>query len=216
MAKNAIAIVGIHTGIGKTIASAVIAELLGADYWKPIQAGVEERDMLTVSGLISHGENRVHPEAILLKMAASPHTAASAEGIEVDYKKFIWPTTAKPLVVETAGGVLSPVSNTETVADRVKHFNLPAVLVVQNYLGSINHTLAAIEVLKSRQINMIGIVINGEPNVSSESFITQYSGEKIIMRIPVIDKADRRSFAAAIEQAKVGKAVLYNCMNNNA
>jgi dethiobiotin synthetase len=208
MAKNAIAIVGIHTGIGKTVVSAVITELLGADYWKPIQAGIEERDMFTVKRLISNDESRVHPEAVLLKMPASPHTAAAAEGIEIDYTKFEWPDTNKLLVVETAGGVLSPVSHTKTVADMVKDFNLSVVLVSQNYLGSINHTLTAIEALKSRQINIVGIVINGEPNESSEKFITQYSGDKIIMRIPLIDMSDQQSFMNAVGQAKVYKEVL--------
>jgi dethiobiotin synthetase len=45
---NSIAILGIHTGIGKTIASAVIAEAIDADYWKPVQAGIEERDTTLV------------------------------------------------------------------------------------------------------------------------------------------------------------------------
>lgn len=212
MAKNAIAIVGIHTGIGKTIVSAAITELLEADYWKPIQAGVEERDMLTVSGLISNGEGRVHPEAVLLKMPASPHTAAAAEGIEVDYANFKWPDTDKLLVVETAGGVLSPVTDTQTVADMVKYFDLPVVLVSQNYLGSINHTLTAIEALKIRNIRIIGIVINGDPNESSENFIRQYSGEKIVMRMPLINMGNRQSFMDAVNHANGYKEALHNLM----
>lgn len=188
--KNSIAIAGIHTGIGKTIASAVIAEALGADYWKPVQAGVEERDADTVRALISNGAARVHPEAIVLQMPASPHTAAAAEGKVIDFKTFRLPETEKLLLVETAGGVHSPMGTT-TMADFIAYYHLPTLLVSRNYLGSINHTLMSIEVLRARGINIIGLVMNGEHNESSESFIEQYGKVKIVARIPDFSKLNR-------------------------
>jgi dethiobiotin synthetase len=176
--------VGIHTGIGKTISSAVIAEAIGADYWKPVQAGLEERDTATVQRLITNGAARVHPEAVQLSMAASPHTAAAAACIVIDYTLFQWPVTDQLLLVETAGGVLSPMTATATMADFVAHNNLPALLVSQNYLGSINHTVLSIEVLKGRGIPILGIIMNGPQDQSSESFIEQYTGVPVIARIP--------------------------------
>jgi len=187
---NTIAIVGIHTGIGKTIAAAVIAEALGADYWKPVQAGVEERDMLTVQGLLTDGKDRVHPEAVVLQRPASPHAAAADEGIDIDFTKFVWPVTGDLLLVETAGGVLSPMSATTTMADFVSHFRLPVILVTQNYLGSINHTLLSIETLRTRGIHILGVVMNGKTDEASESFIEQYAGVKIIARIPQFKAPD--------------------------
>jgi dethiobiotin synthetase len=189
--KNSIAIAGIHTGIGKTIASAVIAEALGADYWKPVQAGVEERDADTVRALISNGAARVHPEAIVLQMPASPHTAAAAEGKVIDFKTFRLPETEKLLLVETAGGVHSPMGNTTTMADFIAYYHLPTLLVSRNYLGSINHTLMSIEVLRARGINIIGLVMNGEHNESSESFIEQYGKVNIVARIPDFSELNR-------------------------
>jgi dethiobiotin synthetase len=179
-----IAILGIHTGIGKTITSAVMTEALGAHYWKPVQAGLEERDTDTVSRLITNGPARVHHEAVQLKMPASPHTAAAAEGITIDHTTFVFPRTTSPLLVETAGGVLSPISHRATMADFVAHFQLPAILVSQNYLGSINHTLAAIEVIRYRGIPLLGVVMNGTSDLSSESFIESYTGVPIIARVP--------------------------------
>jgi dethiobiotin synthetase len=189
--KNSIAIAGIHTGIGKTIASAVIAEALGADYGKPVQAGVEERDADTVRALISNGAARVHPEAIVLQMPASPHTAAAAEGKVIDFKTFRLPETEKLLLVETAGGVHSPMGNTTTMADFIAYYHLPTLLVSRNYLGSINHTLMSIEVLRARGINIIGLVMNGEHNESSESFIEQYGKVNIVARIPDFSELNR-------------------------
>ena len=183
-----IAIAGIHTGIGKTIAAAVIAETIGADYWKPIQAGIAERDTEVVKNLISNGPGRVHQEAILLTQPMSPHAAAAIDHVDIDYKKFKWPETENMLIVETAGGILSPMSANTTMADFMAYYRLPVILVTQNYLGSINHTLMSIEVLKNRGIKLIGIVINGIENVSSETFIEQYAHAPILARIPHFDQ----------------------------
>ena len=199
--NNSIAIVGIHTGIGKTIASAVIAEAIGADYWKPVQAGTIERDALLVKGLLTNGE-RVHDEAVVLSQPVSPHAAAIIDGIEIDYTKFEWPKTDKTLLIETAGGILSPMSANSTMADFISFYRLPAILVVQNYLGSINHTLLSIEVLKSRSIHLLGIVMNGVQNKSSETFIEQYTKTPLIARIPQFDKIDKQSVVACAAQIK--------------
>jgi dethiobiotin synthetase len=191
--KNAIAIAGIHTGIGKTIVSAAIAEALGAHYWKPVQAGLEERDRDTVSNLITNGTQRVHPEAVALAMPASPHTAAAAEGITIDYTSFQWPQTNHPLVVETAGGILSPISDTQTMADMLAYWQVPVILVTQHYLGSINHTVAAIEVMRARQLPIAALVLSGNDNPSSEKFIEDYTGLKIAARVPWLAVPDNTS-----------------------
>lgn len=184
MRPTAVAIAGIHTGIGKTIAAAVITEALQAHYWKPVQAGIEERDMKTVEELLTDGAHRVHPEAVLLHMPASPHKAAAAEGVEIDHTKFVWPQNAGTLVVETAGGLHSPISATATMADLLTHYHLPVLLITQHYLGSINHTLLTIETLRGRGIRIAGLIVNGAADESSESFIEQYGDIKIIAHIP--------------------------------
>lgn len=185
--KKAIAIAGIHTNIGKTIASAVIAEAIGADYWKPVQAGKDERDAELLKKLLTNGQDRVYNEAVVLSQPLSPHTAAEIDNVEVDYKKFAWPKTDKMLLVETAGGLLSPMSADATMADFIAYYNLPVILVSLNYLGSINHTLLTIEVLRSRGITVKGLIMNGLENESSENFITAYSDMPIIARIPYIN-----------------------------
>jgi dethiobiotin synthetase len=207
--KNAIAIAGIHTGIGKTIAAAVITEALGADYWKPVQAGMQERDSIQVSSLITDGMHRVHPEAVALQTAISPHAAAALERVTIDYTQFAWPKTDKLLVVETAGGVLSPIADMATMADFIKYYKLPTILVSQNYLGSINHTVASIEALRSRGIPIIGLVMNGDEYESSETFITNYTGTPIITRIPHFDSLsyERIKMAAATIKESLSQAL---------
>lgn len=182
---KAIAIAGIHTGIGKTVVSAVVAEALGADYWKPVQAGdLDNTDTMKVASLLSNGYARVHPEAHRLTEALSPHAAAKLDQVEVDYKLFPMPKTEGILVVETAGGLHSPMTGNKTMADFIGHYQLPTLLVSNNYLGSINHTLMSIEVMKQRGIKLLGIIMNGDKNGESESFIEQYSGVRIIGHVP--------------------------------
>ncbi len=207
MHHQSIAILGIHTGIGKTVASAVIAEAIGADYWKPVQAGTEEQDSVLLRQLLTNGTTRVHKEAFVLSQPLSPHAAAAIDDIEIDHTKFEWPHTDKTLLVETAGGVHSPMSSTATMADFVAYYKLPAILVVQNYLGSINHTLMSIEVLKNRGIKLLGLVISGASNEASETFITQYSGANIIARIPHLDTLNN---ATVIKEAQTIRHTLPN------
>src|SRR4051812_17895223 len=104
-----IAVVGIHTGIGKTIASAVFCEDLKADYWKPVQAGsLEETDSDIVRKLISNQSTVIHKEAFLLTQPMSPHAAAAIDGVNIEIEKIQFPKTDNILIIETAGGLMSP------------------------------------------------------------------------------------------------------------
>lgn len=179
-----IAIVGIHTDIGKTATAAVMTEALQADYWKPVQAGdLDNSDSIKVSRLISNQKSVIHPEAVRLQMAASPHTAAAAEDLNYDLRDFSVPQTENTLLIETAGGVFSPVDQQRTVIDFVTHFKLPVVLVTKNYLGSINHTLLCLEALQKRDVPLMALIVSGERNISSEDFIQQYSKVRHILYI---------------------------------
>lgn len=198
-----IAIAGIHTGIGKTIASAVIAEVLGADYWKPVQAGgLDNSDTHIVSSLITKGADRVHPEALKLTMAMSPHAAAAIDGVVIDHTTFTFPETDKILLIETAGGLLSPLYSNATMADFIEHYKLPAILISANYLGSINHTLLTIEVMQKRNIPIAALVMCGESNKDSEDYIEAYSGIPITARIPFMTQLNNSQVAKCAASIK--------------
>lgn len=174
---TSIAIAGIHTDIGKTITSAVLCQALEADYWKPVQAGsLEHTDSMQVQQLLHNSSSKVHPEALQLQLAASPHKAAAAEQVQFDFRQLRLPQTDNLLLVETAGGLLSPLDQQHTMADFIGHFNLPALLVTRHYLGSINHTLLCIENMRQRGLNLLALVVNGPRDTASEDFIQSYSG----------------------------------------
>jgi dethiobiotin synthetase len=177
-------VTGIGTDVGKTVAAAILTEALQADYWKPVQAGgLDFTDTDTVRSLISNEKSVFHPESYRLKMAASPHKAAAAEGIEIDVHGLKLPETKNNLIVEGAGGLMVPLNKRYLVLDLVQQLGLEVILVSRNYLGSINHTLLTAEVLRYRKVPVAGIIFNGEENQTSEDFIIKYTG---LRRLPSI------------------------------
>lgn len=166
-------VTGIGTDVGKTIVSAILVEALKADYFKPIQAGYDNgTDTQIIKQLISNNTSTLFQETYLLKTAASPHLAAANDGVEIELNKLVLPKNSNNnLIIEGAGGLLVPLNDDDYVIDLIKHFDCEVVLVSQNYLGSINHTLLSIEALKNRGCKIAGIVFNGDRNKSTEEII---------------------------------------------
>ena len=177
-------IAGIGTEVGKTVASAVLVEALQADYWKPVQSGYPpDSDTTTVRQLISNARSQFHPETYRLREPLSPHAAAAAEGITIDPAQLIPPKTANSLVVELAGGLMVPLTDTYLNIDLIEQLSWPVVLVTRNYLGSINHTLLSVEALRRRNIPILGLIINGSPVPATESLLLSYTGLPCLVRI---------------------------------
>lgn len=176
-------ITGIGTDVGKTITSAIITQALEADYWKPIQAGdLDNSDSHKIQRYISNDKTIIHPNSYKLNTPASPHVAAAIDGITIDLKQIIEPTTSNHLVIEGAGGVLVPINNQDCIIDLIQK-DYKVVLVSRHYLGSINHTLLTFEALKNRKNPLAGIVFSGEENKASEEIILAKTQAKFIGRI---------------------------------
>jgi dethiobiotin synthetase len=173
-------ITAIGTDSGKTLVSAILCKALQADYWKPVQAGFP-RDADTVKSLVP--ECIIHPETYLLNTPASPHASAKIDGVEIDLEKFSLPKTNNALIVEGAGGCLVPLNDKDFVIDIPQRLNLPIILVSNLYLGSINHTLLTINLLKQRNLTVAGIIFNGKSNPESERIILKHSDYKTIWHI---------------------------------
>lgn len=190
--KQQYIIAGISTEIGKTIISSILTEAFEADYWKPVQSGaLDFTDTDTVRSLISNTKTVFHPETYRLTEPMSPHAAAEIDGIEINLSSFVLPQAQNHLIVELAGGLMVPLNDHETNLDLIKRLALPIILISQNYLGSINHTLLSVAVLKQQNIPIKGLVFNGRENVSSENFILNYTGLECLGRVnfeEIIDK----------------------------
>ena len=184
-------VTGIGTDVGKTIASAIITESLEADYWKPVQAGdLDNSDSHKIKRYLTNNKTVIHPNSYTLNTPASPHLAAQIDGITINLKKIKEPATKNHLVVEGAGGLLVPLNDTDSIVDLIQP-DYKVIIVSCHYLGSINHTLLTLEVLKNRGIEVAGIIFNGTEVTSTEEVVLKRTGIKMIGRIeeePYFDK----------------------------
>lgn len=191
-------ITGIDTGIGKTIVSAILVEKLKADYWKPVQSGdLEESDTMKVRSLVSNQQTRFHDEAFRLSHPISPHKSAALDGITISLEDFKLPLSDRPLVIEGAGGLLVPLNREHLMVDLIAHLGADVVVVSKNYLGSINHTLLTLNILKTRNIPVRGIIFNGNSNPDSEEIILNFSGAKCLGNIPQLPQVNKEQIREA-------------------
>lgn len=169
-------VTGIGTDVGKTIVAALLTEALKADYWKPVQAGdLHHTDNMKVAEMISNSKSIIHPEQFRLTQPMSPHAAAKLDGVEICASNFCLPKTTNRLIVEGAGGIMVPINDNQMILDIIKNLQLEVILVVRNYLGSINHSILSIAALTSHKIPLKGIIFNGKRNSASENFILNYT-----------------------------------------
>ncbi len=196
---------GIGTDVGKTVVSAIVTEALQADYWKPIQAGdLENSDTLKVQRLISNTVSKFHRESYALQHAMSPHAAADLEKITIDVNAIQKPKTQNNLVIEGAGGLKVPINHHQTILDLIQP-DYKVIVVSRNYLGSINHTLMTIEVLRQNGIEPMGIIFNGEENRATQEIIIEMTQVPMITRIDPYDKITK---TVILEEARKMKQKL--------
>ena len=146
--SRAFVIVGADTNVGKTVFAAALADALGAHYWKPVQAGLTpETDSQTVARLGGLSPDRIVPEAWRLPTPASPHIAARAAGVKIDVAALHPPQDIAHVIIETAGGVMVPLTEDFLTIDLLARWRLPTILVARTELGTINHSLLTLEAL---------------------------------------------------------------------
>lgn len=190
-------VTGISTGVGKTIASAIITEALEADYWKPVQAGdLENTDSHKVKALISNDKTVIHKSSYELTSPMSPHAAAEIDGVFISRDDIKEPKTDNYLVIEGCGGLLVPFNDTDTVLDIIMP-TYQVVVVSRHYLGSINHTLLTVNWLVQKGYD-VSVLFSGDPNPHTENIILHKTGVPLIGRIDeeeTFDKAVIKKYA---------------------
>ncbi|MDO5619996.1 MAG: dethiobiotin synthase [Paracoccus sp. (in: a-proteobacteria)] len=188
-------ITGTGTGIGKTVFAAGLCGLIGADYWKPLQSGLADGlDADCVAGLSGA---RIWPEAYRLRQPLSPHRAAELDGVTIDAAA-LTPPDAPSLVIEGAGGALVPVTRQMLFADLFADWGIPVVVVATTGLGTISHTLTALESLRARGVPLHGVAFVGDDNPDNIATIGQMGAVRVLGRLPRLDPLDRAGLSAAM------------------
>ena len=195
---SVLSVTGTDTGIGKTVFAAGLAAALGAHYWKPIQAGVDpDGDKEEVARLSGLPATHILPEAYRLATPASPHLAARIDGVTIALDRLALPQVDGPLVVEGAGGVLVPISETLLMADLFAHWGQPVILCARTALGTINHSLLSVEALRARGVPIAGIAFIGEAHAENERIIPLLAGVPSLGRLPLLDPLSPAALAQA-------------------
>ncbi len=180
-------ITGTDTGVGKTYVAALVARhLAGAGrkvgVYKPAASGCPRRSGQLVSEDAAAlweaagrpGElDRVCPQRFAAALA--PHLAARAEGRTLDSRLLregleYWRRRSEIVLVEGAGGLMSPLGDDEYVADLAEEFDFPLVVVSRNVLGTINLTLQTLITAAVFRVGrpVAGVVLNHPARPSAD------------------------------------------------
>jgi dethiobiotin synthetase len=185
---------GTDTGIGKTVVSAMLTAALDANYWKPIQSGIEvdiedSTDKKTVQRLTGLPAVRFLPERYVLTAPLSPHRSAELDNVTID-APFLLPPSDRTLIVEGAGGLLVPLTRQKLQIDMFAAWQAPVILCARTGLGTINHTLLSVEALQQRKIRLHGIIFIGPDNADTIHTIAEFSSALVLGHIPPLDVID--------------------------
>ena len=187
------------TGTGKTWTTVAIAGALQKQnyrvgVYKPVETGVtttsrnfRDDDAFLLWDAIgrSHPIERVCPQ--IFNTPVAPPVAAREENTVINRELLFkgaayWNQLCDILLVEGVGGLLCPLTETDSVADLARDLGYPLIIVTGNHLGMINHTLLTIEVAEKRGLSIAGLVINST-SLESESSASKTNPEELKQRV---------------------------------
>ena len=205
-------IAGTDTDIGKTVFAAMLTLALKAQYWKPIQSGLREGkgDTETVQQLTGLPVSHFRSPAYILQQPLSPHRAAELDNIQIQPDDINPPITTAPLVIEGAGGLLVPVTRQLLQIDLFKRWNIPIILCCRTALGTINHTLLSIAALQARGMKLHGLVFIGESNPDNIKTILNFSGQRLLGHLPLLDHLGKATLTEAFRNSFVIEEFVYD------
>ncbi|MDX1670051.1 MAG: dethiobiotin synthase [Limnobacter sp.] len=188
--SSSVFITGTDTEIGKTLVSKWICLHWKADYWKPVQSGLQAQ---TDSQKVAEETTiQVHPETYRLTRPLSPHESARLDGITLELLAFKKPSAEK-LVIEGAGGLLVPLNQSTLMVDLIAWLQVPCLLVASSQLGTINHTLLSLQALAARGLSCLGVVLSGPANEANRRAIEHYGNTPVLAELPQLESTTTES-----------------------
>jgi dethiobiotin synthase len=184
---------GTDTHVGKTVVCASLMHRLRPHipvrYWKPVQTGIElDDDVETVRVLGGCVDDEIVRSAVRLSRPLSPHLAARLAGQCIDMTDLLpriddsqgpgrW-------IVEGAGGVLVPLNERDLMVDLMVRIAAPVLVVARTSLGTINHTLLTLAALRARNLEIVGVVMVGDPSPDNRAAIEQFGAVPVLGEMP--------------------------------
>ena len=182
-------ITGTDTSVGKTLFCSILMDKFLYDYWKPIQTGNKnDNDTIYIKKICKIPSNRFYKPAFSFRKSLSPHQAAKYENVSINLNNIKKPITNNPLIIEGIGGILVPLNNKNLIIDLIKKLKFPVIIVSRSTLGTINHTLMTIKILRQNKIKIYGVVLNGIMNKKNAQSIEHFGKVKVLAQIPFFKK----------------------------
>ena len=202
-------VTGTDTNVGKTHIAALIIRALKATghrvgAYKPVCSGAvqdstrgvrwDDIERLRDALGADWPDDAICPQRFLAPLA--PPLAARAEGRTVDFDRLVsgaewWFDHADLLIIEGAGGLLAPVTQSQTAAELARAIGYPLIIVARCGLGTINHTLLTIEAARHRGLSIAGVVLN-QSHPADDRTLAEANAEEIEVRgaVPVLGIVD--------------------------
>jgi len=231
MKQKGIFITGTDTDVGKTIVTAGLLNLLrseGIDAvpMKPVQTGCVLRNgeytapdldfSLSYSELTYTEDEYRCMSPYKYGPACSPHLAGRLAECFPNIKNIV--SSLKKLeecrelvLVEGAGGIMVPLNSNDMMIDLMKAIAYPVILVAHTGLGTINHTLMSIQMLRSLNINILGVVFNNTVKVKKED---KFIVDDNIKTVAEFGKVNILGVIDYLENIQSNFDVMKNCFNN--
>jgi adenosylmethionine-8-amino-7-oxononanoate aminotransferase len=181
---NGFVVVGTDTDAGKTAFSLLFLSAFAEqfDYWKPVETG--DPDSLRVRRLVP--ATTVHEPLARFTEPVAPALAAKREGRVMPGVAEILaavPQTEKPLLIETFGGPLSPLTEDVLQIELIRAFAFPVVLVASSAVGAVGRVLSALRALAGVAVS--AVVLLGERDEFAENQIAKHTGLRVVSwRLP--------------------------------
>ena len=226
--RRSLLVTGTDTGVGKTlvasaIARALVARGLRVAPFKPVETGCKEVDGALVAEDAERLRHASGSEIALdlvcpyrLRDPLAPMVAGEREGVAIDVERLAaayrdLASAHDVVLVESAGGVLVPLTEACTFADLASSLALPVLVVASTRLGAINQTLLTLEVLRARGLETVGYVLNRltpESDLAQETnahAIARLAGAPALAEIPYVSAAAGGERLLALGRALVEK-----------
>ena len=196
-------VTGTDTGVGKTeVAAALVAGWrargLDVGVMKPAQSGVEDGEP-TDADRLREAAGGGDPVALVcpysLRAPLAPAVAARLEGVQISLPHLLACAAElsrrhQALVVEGAGGILVPLTDSHSYADLAVGLGMPVLVVARAGLGTVNHAALTCEALRARGLAVSGVVLNrasagtdpSEPHNAGE--IERLTGVRVLASLP--------------------------------
>ena len=202
--NKGIFITGTDTGVGKTFIAVSLLRIMKEEGlnvcpMKPVETGCISRrgklipaDAMKLMSAAGDDESIDLINPYRLKKPLAPSVAAELEGVKIHKGKII--SAYKSLsrkydvvIVEGAGGIMVPIFKKYLTLDLINDLGLPVIIVARPGLGTVNHTLMTIAAARSRDIDVLGVVIN-HSTITKKGMAEKTNPELIekLGRVPVL------------------------------